>query len=82
MWIQTQVETIGKVYMVVGGAPEKNETHVKDVALGKVCNHNSWNNLFQFFGFCISSGIKFPGWNWKTVVKYSNVSSNPYRYDR
>ncbi|XP_046441203.1 soluble guanylate cyclase 89Da-like isoform X2 [Daphnia pulex] len=30
-----KVETIGKVYMVVGGAPTKNDTHVKDVlALG------------------------------------------------
>ncbi len=29
-----QVETVGKVYMVVGGAPETNETHVKDVAMG------------------------------------------------
>ena len=30
-----QVETVGKVYMVVGGAPETNETHVKDVAMGE-----------------------------------------------
>ncbi|XP_046645351.1 soluble guanylate cyclase 89Db-like isoform X2 [Daphnia pulicaria] len=28
-----KVETVGKVYMVVGGAPETNETHVKDVAM-------------------------------------------------
>ncbi len=25
---------MGKVYMVVGGAPEENETHPKDIALG------------------------------------------------
>ncbi|EFX79271.1 hypothetical protein DAPPUDRAFT_245123 [Daphnia pulex] len=28
-----KVETIGKVYMVVGGAPTKNHTHVKDVCM-------------------------------------------------
>ncbi|XP_057364672.1 soluble guanylate cyclase 89Db-like isoform X1 [Daphnia carinata] len=28
-----KVETVGKVYMVVGGAPETNETHVRDVAM-------------------------------------------------
>ncbi|XP_032778265.1 soluble guanylate cyclase 89Db isoform X3 [Daphnia magna] len=28
-----KVETVGKVYMVVGGAPEKNDSHVRDIAL-------------------------------------------------
>ncbi|XP_057364674.1 soluble guanylate cyclase 89Da-like [Daphnia carinata] len=28
-----KVETIGNVYMVVGGAPTKNETHIKDVCM-------------------------------------------------
>lgn len=31
----TQVETVGKVYMVVGGAPKRNDTHVRDVSIGK-----------------------------------------------
>ena len=28
-----KVETVGQVYMLVGGAPEKSLTHVRDVAL-------------------------------------------------
>lgn len=28
------METVGKVYMVVGGAPTRNDTHVKDVCMG------------------------------------------------
>ena len=32
--LHVKVETVGKVYMVVGGAPEKNETHPKDIAIG------------------------------------------------
>ncbi|XP_045029209.1 soluble guanylate cyclase 89Db isoform X3 [Daphnia magna] len=28
-----KVETVGKVYMVVGGAPTRNDTHVKDVCM-------------------------------------------------
>lgn len=31
-----QVETVGKVYVVVGGAPDRNETHVRDVSIGTV----------------------------------------------
>lgn len=31
--IWSQVETVDKVYMVVGGAPDKSEHHVEDVAL-------------------------------------------------
>lgn len=34
---ELKVETVGKVYMVVGGAPEENKSHVRDVALGKNC---------------------------------------------
>lgn len=30
------METVGKVYVVVGGAPERNKTHVKDVCIGTV----------------------------------------------
>ncbi|KAI9562214.1 hypothetical protein GHT06_013179 [Daphnia sinensis] len=29
-----KVETVGKVYMVVGGAPTRNDTHVKDICMG------------------------------------------------
>lgn len=27
-----QVETVGYIYMVAGGAPETNDTHAKDIA--------------------------------------------------
>jgi guanylate cyclase len=37
---ELKVETVGKVYMVVGGAPEENKSHVRDVALGKNCAFN------------------------------------------
>lgn len=33
VWLK-QVETIGNVYMVVGGAPSRYETHVKDICMG------------------------------------------------
>ena len=32
-WLM-QVETIGNVYMVVGGAPTRYESHVKDISMG------------------------------------------------
>jgi hypothetical protein len=36
-----QVETIGNVYMVVGGAPTRYESHVKDILLGTyICDHD------------------------------------------
>ncbi len=37
---ELKVETVGKVYMVVGGAPEENKSHVRDVALGINCAFN------------------------------------------
>lgn len=33
--ITIQVETVGKVYMVVSGAPDENDTHAKDIAQGE-----------------------------------------------
>lgn len=36
---------MGKVYMVVGGAPETNETHVRDVALGNLILLNGFYHM-------------------------------------
>ena len=41
LWM-TQVETIGNVYMVVGGAPTKYESHVKDICMGTYANFKKW----------------------------------------
>ena len=57
--------------MVVGGAPEKNETHVKDIALGNEtrCNHDLHQILkipsFNLMNYFIS-GTKFPRRNRRT----------------
>ena len=41
----TQVETVGQVYMVVGGAPDKSQHHVQDVALVALSFRDEINNL-------------------------------------
>jgi hypothetical protein len=61
-----KVETIGKVYMVVGGAPTKNDTHVKDVCMGILLTFPSRNLLPLLFEinqtviFSFSSGSWIP----------------------
>ena len=38
------METVGKVYMVVGGAPDKSQHHVEDVALVALSFRDEINN--------------------------------------
>ncbi|XP_046647803.1 soluble guanylate cyclase 89Db-like [Daphnia pulicaria] len=45
-----KVETVGKVYMVVGGAPEENKSHVRDVALVALSFRDEINELVNTTG--------------------------------